>query len=166
MYDARELFDQQNAKADEGLRGIVQSLPEAVATCVDAAQADLEEPRQIALMKVPILAPASASETPSDLMPSHLCCCICRDKSCWHIVFQVLRTLRQHEAPCLACRQHAMGGLPARHLPSLETPLSLCAASCKPWSAVLSSDLSLQAGLSTMSRCHAGGMLWEGVLRR
>ena len=52
LYDARELFDQQNAKADEGLRGIVQALPEAVATCVDAAQAELEEPRQVALMKV------------------------------------------------------------------------------------------------------------------
>ncbi len=52
LYDARELFDQQNAKADEGLRSIVHSLPEAVATCVDAAQAELEEPRQIALMKV------------------------------------------------------------------------------------------------------------------
>ncbi len=52
MYDARELFDQQNAKADEGLRSIVQSLPEAVATCVEAAQAELEEPRQVALMKV------------------------------------------------------------------------------------------------------------------
>ena len=52
LYDARELFDQQNAKADEGLRGIVQTLPEAVATCVDAAQAELEEPRQVALMKV------------------------------------------------------------------------------------------------------------------
>ena len=52
LYDARELFDQQNAKADEGLRSIVQSLPEAVATCVDAAQAELDEPRQIALMKV------------------------------------------------------------------------------------------------------------------
>jgi hypothetical protein len=30
----------------------VQQLPEAVATCVDAALAELEEPRQIALMKV------------------------------------------------------------------------------------------------------------------
>lgn len=52
LYDARELFDQQNAKADEGLRSIVQWLPEAVATCVDAALAELDEPRQIALMKV------------------------------------------------------------------------------------------------------------------
>lgn len=52
LYDARELFDQQNAKADEGLRSIVASLPEAVATCVDAAQAELDETRQVALMKV------------------------------------------------------------------------------------------------------------------
>ncbi len=52
LYDARELFDQQNAKADEGLRSIVASLPEAVATCVDAAQAELDEGRQVALMKV------------------------------------------------------------------------------------------------------------------
>lgn len=30
----------------------MQSLPEAVATCVEAAQAELDEPRQVALMKV------------------------------------------------------------------------------------------------------------------
>ena len=31
------MFDQQNAKADEVLRSIVDALPEAVATCAEAA---------------------------------------------------------------------------------------------------------------------------------
>ena len=52
LYDARELFDAQNAAlADEGLRAIVGQLPAAVATCVDAAQAELDPTRQAALIK-------------------------------------------------------------------------------------------------------------------
>lgn len=52
LFDARQLFEQQNAKADEALRSIVGQLPEAVASCVDAAGADLDPIRQAALMKV------------------------------------------------------------------------------------------------------------------
>ena len=52
LYDARELFDAADARADEGLRSIVQALPDAVATCVDAAAAELDEARQAALIKV------------------------------------------------------------------------------------------------------------------
>lgn len=70
LYDARELFDQQNAKADEGLRSIVASLPEAVATCVDAAQAELDETRQVALMKV--CAHATLKKTPRYRCPQSL----------------------------------------------------------------------------------------------
>lgn len=52
LLDARQLFEQQNAKADEALRSIVGQLPEAVTSCVDAAGADMEPVRQTALMKV------------------------------------------------------------------------------------------------------------------
>ena len=52
LFDARQLFEQQNARADEALRSIVEQLPQAVATCVDAAGADMDPLRQAALMKV------------------------------------------------------------------------------------------------------------------
>lgn len=52
LFDARQLFEQQNAKADEALRSIVGQLPAAVTSCVDAAGADLDATRQAALMKV------------------------------------------------------------------------------------------------------------------
>jgi hypothetical protein len=52
LYDARDMFDKQNAKADEVLRSIVNSLPEAVATCAAAAAAELDPLRQTALLKV------------------------------------------------------------------------------------------------------------------
>jgi len=52
LFDARQLFEQQNARADEALRSIVGQLAEAVTTCVDAAAAELDPVRQAALMKV------------------------------------------------------------------------------------------------------------------
>ena len=52
LFDARQLFDQQNAHADEALRSIVGKLPEAVGSCVEAAGADLDPVRQAALLKV------------------------------------------------------------------------------------------------------------------
>jgi hypothetical protein len=52
LFDARTMYDQENPKADEVLRGIVESLPEAVGSCVDAAAAELEPIRQSALLKV------------------------------------------------------------------------------------------------------------------
>lgn len=52
LFDARQLFEQQNARADEALRSIVGQLPQAVATCVDAAGAEMDSIRQAALMKV------------------------------------------------------------------------------------------------------------------
>ncbi|KAL3162570.1 hypothetical protein ABBQ38_008623 [Trebouxia sp. C0009 RCD-2024] len=51
LFDARQLFEQQNARADEALRSIVGQLPQAVATCVDAAGAEMDSIRQAALMK-------------------------------------------------------------------------------------------------------------------
>lgn len=53
LYDARQLFDAHNAKADVLLRSVAGALPEAVATCLDAAGADLSPLRQAALLKVP-----------------------------------------------------------------------------------------------------------------
>jgi len=52
LFDARQLFEQQNARADEALRSIVGQLAEAVTTCVDAAATELDPVRQAALMKV------------------------------------------------------------------------------------------------------------------
>ena len=52
LFDARTMFDQDNPRADEVLRSIAQSLPQAVHTCLDAASADLEKPRQAALLRV------------------------------------------------------------------------------------------------------------------
>jgi hypothetical protein len=52
LYDGRDMFDKQNAKADEVLRSIVNSLPEAVATCAAAAAAELDPLRQTVLLKV------------------------------------------------------------------------------------------------------------------
>eukprot|EP00891_Asterochloris_glomerata_P007024 jgi/Astpho2/7024/e_gw1.00107.12.1_t len=51
LFDARQLFEQREAKADAALRAIASRLPEAVATCLDAAAADLDAPRQAALLK-------------------------------------------------------------------------------------------------------------------
>lgn len=52
LFDARSLYDQKSPKADELLRGILDSLPEAVATCTDAAGAELDPVRQAALLRV------------------------------------------------------------------------------------------------------------------
>ena len=58
LLDARQLFERQNARADNALRSIVGQLPEAVTSCVDAAGAELDPVRQAALMKVQAPAPA------------------------------------------------------------------------------------------------------------
>ena len=55
LYDARQLFDAGEARADEVLRSIAEELPAAVTTCVEAAAAELEPARQAALMKVFLL---------------------------------------------------------------------------------------------------------------
>ena len=62
LFDARQLFDQQNAHADEALRSIVGNLPEAVGSCVEAAGADLDPIRQAALLKVIAVALMATAE--------------------------------------------------------------------------------------------------------
>ena len=52
LFDARCLFDQEEARADEVLRSIATDLPEAVGTCAAAAAADHSPARQAALLKV------------------------------------------------------------------------------------------------------------------
>ena len=65
------MFDQQNARADEVLRSIVASLPEAVATCVDAAGEEFNVPRQTALLKVqPIF--GSGCSIPSSIYENNI----------------------------------------------------------------------------------------------
>ena len=68
LFDARQLFEQQNARADEALRSIVGQLAEAVTTCVDAAAAELDPVRQAALMKVqgPALVPLPSCPCPGE----------------------------------------------------------------------------------------------------
>ena len=60
LFDARTMFDDDNPRADEVLRSIVHSLPLAVHTCLEAAAAELDKPRQAALLKV------SSTGHPSD----------------------------------------------------------------------------------------------------
>lgn len=54
LFDARQMFDTQDVKADEFLREIVSDgrLPEAVETCANAALSDFDPIRQKALLKV------------------------------------------------------------------------------------------------------------------
>lgn len=51
LFDAREMFDASNPRADGLLRSIAADLPAAVATCTAAAAADLDPLRQAALLK-------------------------------------------------------------------------------------------------------------------
>ncbi|KAL3508949.1 hypothetical protein ACH5RR_028350 [Cinchona calisaya] len=51
LYDALDHFDRQSAKADENLRLIRSSLPEAVEACVDAASHEFDISQQRALLR-------------------------------------------------------------------------------------------------------------------
>ncbi|MED6220758.1 vacuolar protein sorting-associated protein 16 [Stylosanthes scabra] len=51
LYDALDHFDRRSAKADENLRLIKPSLPEAVEACVDAAGHEFDVPRQRTLLR-------------------------------------------------------------------------------------------------------------------
>ena len=64
LYDARRMFDAGSAKADDTLRSIVDRLPEAVITCLEAATGDLDLLRQTALLKVPHLLTLAANHLP------------------------------------------------------------------------------------------------------
>ncbi|PKI55713.1 hypothetical protein CRG98_023929 [Punica granatum] len=51
LYDALDHFDRRSAKADENLRLIRSSLPEAVETCIDAAGHEFDVSRQRTLLR-------------------------------------------------------------------------------------------------------------------
>ncbi|CAM6111380.1 unnamed protein product [Calypogeia fissa] len=51
LYDALDHFDKRNAKADENIRLIVNSLPEAVGACIDAAGHEFDISQQRTLMR-------------------------------------------------------------------------------------------------------------------
>ncbi|KAK9815234.1 hypothetical protein WJX72_000416 [[Myrmecia] bisecta] len=85
LFHARELFDAHNAKADEVLRSIAGSLPEGVATCVDAAGADFDSGRQTALMKAACYGVAFC---PAGSLPPRRTLDMCR-------MLRVLNALRQ-----------------------------------------------------------------------
>ncbi|XP_030462939.2 protein VACUOLELESS1 [Syzygium oleosum] len=51
LYDALDHFDRRSAKADENLRLIRSSLPEAVEACIDAAGHEFDVPRQRTLLR-------------------------------------------------------------------------------------------------------------------
>lgn len=51
LYDALDHFDRRSAKADENLRLIRSSLPEAVEACIDAAGHEFNIPRQQTLLR-------------------------------------------------------------------------------------------------------------------
>ncbi|KAK4758882.1 hypothetical protein SAY87_020183 [Trapa incisa] len=51
LYDALDHFDKRSAKADENLRLIRSSLPEAVETCIDAAAHEFDVSRQRTLLR-------------------------------------------------------------------------------------------------------------------
>lgn len=51
LYDALDHFDRRSAKADENLRLIRSSLPEAVETCIDAAGHEFDISRQRTLLR-------------------------------------------------------------------------------------------------------------------
>ncbi|XP_052210322.1 protein VACUOLELESS1 [Diospyros lotus] len=51
LYDALDHFDRQSAKADENLRLIRSSLPEAVEACIDAAGHEFDVSRQRTLLR-------------------------------------------------------------------------------------------------------------------
>ena len=90
LFDARQLFDQREAKADAALRAIASRLPEAVATCLDAAAADLDAPRQAALLKV---------------CPC-LVLCRCRGRHCFAQLHCCQPAARQSSACYLDLRYH------------------------------------------------------------
>jgi len=51
LFDALDLYDKQDAKADDNIRAIQQALPEAVDTCIEAACHEMDVTLQEQLLK-------------------------------------------------------------------------------------------------------------------
>lgn len=66
LYDALDHFDRRSAKADENLRMIKASLPEAIEACVDAAGYEFDISRQRTLLRAASYGQAFCSNVPRD----------------------------------------------------------------------------------------------------
>ncbi|CAA6661340.1 unnamed protein product [Spirodela intermedia] len=66
LYDALEHFDRRSAKADENLRLIRSSLPEAVEACIDAAGHEYDTSRQRTLLRAASYGQAFCSQFQRD----------------------------------------------------------------------------------------------------
>ncbi|GMG99177.1 hypothetical protein Nepgr_001017 [Nepenthes gracilis] len=66
LYDALDHFDRCSAKADENLRMIHSSLPEAIEACIDAAGYEFDVSRQRTLLRAASYGQAFCSNVPRD----------------------------------------------------------------------------------------------------
>ncbi|XP_008811095.2 protein VACUOLELESS1 [Phoenix dactylifera] len=87
LYDALDHFDRRSAKADENLRLIRSSLPEAVEACIDAAGHEFDVSRQRILLRAASYGQAFCSHFPQDRDRFQEVCKILR----------VLNVVRNHE---------------------------------------------------------------------
>ncbi|KAI0515930.1 hypothetical protein KFK09_008601 [Dendrobium nobile] len=85
LYDALEHFDKHSAKADENLRMIRASLPEAVEVCIDAAGHEFDVSRQLTLLRAACYGRAFCSQFSRDRFQD-----ICK-------TLRVLNAVRNHE---------------------------------------------------------------------
>lgn len=73
LWDARELFDQQSARADKVLREMKSHLLEGVRTCIEAAGMELSVHRQRALLKSAVFGGAFCGSEAHGLMVYETC---------------------------------------------------------------------------------------------
>ncbi|XP_059629226.1 protein VACUOLELESS1 [Cornus florida] len=85
LYDALDHFDRRSAKADENLRLIRSSLPEAVEACIDAAGHEFDLSRQRTLLRAASYGQAFCSHSQRDCFQE-----MCR-------TLRVLNAVRSHE---------------------------------------------------------------------
>ncbi|XP_015880079.3 protein VACUOLELESS1 [Ziziphus jujuba] len=85
LYDALDHFDRRSAKADENLRLIRSSLPEAVESCIDAAGHEFDVLRQRTLLRAASYGQAFCSNFQRDRIQE-----MCK-------ILRVLNAVRSHE---------------------------------------------------------------------
>ncbi|XP_020105943.1 protein VACUOLELESS1 isoform X2 [Ananas comosus] len=85
LYDALDHFDKRSAKADENLRLIHSSLPEAIEACIDAAGHEFDISRQRTLLRAASYGRAFCSQFPRERFQE-----MCK-------VLRVLNAVRNHE---------------------------------------------------------------------
>lgn len=85
LYDALDHFDKQSPKADENLRLVRSSLPEAVEACIDAAGHEFDVARQRTLLRAASYGRAFCSQFPRERFQD-----MCK-------TLRVLNAVRNHE---------------------------------------------------------------------